>query len=42
MAYIRTEDELAIRYDNENEIFPSFRDRWGYWVQELIRISDDS
>ena len=42
MAYIRTEDELAIRYDPDDEIFPAFRERWGHWVQELIKISDDS
>lgn len=41
MAYIRTEDELSVRYDPDDEIFPSFRERWGYWVQELVRISDD-
>lgn len=41
MAYVRTEDELALRYDIDNEIFPSFRNRWGHWVEELIRISDD-
>ena len=42
MAYIRTEDELLLRYDADNEIFPAFRERWGYWVQELVRISDDA
>ena len=42
MAYIRTEDELSLRYDADNEIFPAFRERWGYWVQELVRISDDA
>lgn len=42
MAYIRTEDELALRYDPDDEVFPAFRERWGHWIQELIRISDDS
>ena len=42
MAFIRTEDELSVRYDPEDEIFPAFRERWGHWVQELIKISDDS
>lgn len=42
MAYIRTEDELALRYDSEDEIFSAFRERWGYWVGELIKISDNA
>ena len=40
MAFIRTEDELAVRFDPDNEIFSSFRERWGYWVSELIKLSN--
>ena len=42
MAFIRTEDELSVRYDPDEEVFATFRERWGYWVQELVRISDDA
>ena len=41
MAYVRTEDELCLRFDPDDEIFETFRERWGYWIQQLIKISDD-
>ena len=42
MAYVRTEDELCLRFDPEDEMFEKFRERWGYWIQELMKISDDA
>ena len=42
MAYVRTEDELCLRFDPDDEIFEKFRERWGYWIQELMKISDDA
>lgn len=35
MAYVRTEDEL--REYNEVKLFEKLRDRWGYWVSELLK-----
>lgn len=35
MAYVRTEDEFRQKHDPE--IFESFRDRWGYWVSQLLK-----
>ena len=40
MAYAKAEDELW-RSDPNREIFPSLRDRWGYWTEQLIKIADD-
>lgn len=35
MAYVRTEDEL--REYNDVKLFEKLRDRWGYWVSELLK-----
>ena len=35
MAYVRTEDEL--REYNDVKLFERLRDRWGYWVSELLK-----
>ncbi len=41
MALVRTEDELKAKLDSGDEIFEEFRERWGYWIKELISISDE-
>ena len=41
MAYVRTEDELKAKLDSSDTLFEEFRNRWGYWIKELISISDD-
>lgn len=41
MAFARTEDELYPELDPKRVIFPKIRDRWGYWIEELIPISED-
>jgi hypothetical protein len=38
MAYVRTEDELSQKYDPESIIFDEFRNRWGYWMNELLPL----
>lgn len=35
LAYVRTEDEL--REYNDPNLFAKLRDRWGYWVSELLK-----
>ena len=35
MAYVRTEDEFKRKHNPE--IFAEFRDRWGYWVNQLLK-----
>ena len=35
MALVRAEDELVREHDRE--IFEQFRQKWGYWVQKLIK-----
>ena len=41
MALVRTEDELKAKLDSGDEIFDEFRERWGFWIKELISISDE-
>ena len=41
MAYSRTENELWQQIDPERKILSKFRDRWGYWVEELIELADN-
>lgn len=41
MAFIRTEDELAQRYDQDGELFDTLRNRWGHWVEELMPLVKD-
>lgn len=41
LAYSLAEDQLTPSTDPERVIFPEFRERWGYWVQQLIHISSD-
>ena len=41
MAFVRTEDEMCLQYDPDDEIFEKFRERWGYWIQQLMKISND-
>ena len=38
MAYIRTEDEF--RPTHGRELFDDFRDRWGTWVNTLLKNLD--
>ena len=38
LAFVRTEDELAKQYGAEQ--FEKFRERWGHWVQELIKYAE--
>ena len=38
LAYVRTEDELARQYGTEE--FEKLRERWGHWVEELIRYAE--
>ena len=35
MALVRAEDELVREYDRE--VFSRFRERWGHWVERLIK-----
>jgi hypothetical protein len=41
MAFARTEDELYPELDPKRVMFPKIRDRWGYWIEELIPISEE-
>tara|TARA_Y100000590_G_scaffold27882_1_gene31244 strand:- start:267 stop:2009 length:1743 start_codon:yes stop_codon:yes gene_type:complete len=41
MAFARTEDELGLKIDPEDKIFNEFRERWGYWISQLIEIATD-
>ena len=38
LAFVRTEDEF--RKEHSPKIFNSFRDRWGYWVNQLMEEID--